>query len=182
VAQEAAPRKTQPLALPPEGRISLLKDGKLASPFGTGWVSSDDSVAGGASRVKLATQASEGKAVLTVEATVKPGFFYPWAGVAFLPGAPAAGAMGEADLGAARMIRFRVRGDGKTYQLTMASSGMRIPRSAAFTAGTQWQEVAIPFSAFAGVDPAAVTMIGFNAGPQPGDYRFEIADVRLTNQ
>jgi len=182
VAQEAAPRKAQPPALPPDGRISLLKDGKLASPFGAGWVTSDDSVAGGASRVRLATQASEGKAVLTVEATVKPGFVYPWAGVAFLPGAPAAGAMGEADLGAARMIRFRVRGDGKTYQLTMASSGMRIPRTVGFNAGTQWQELAMPFSAFAGVDPAAVTMIGFNAGPQPGDYRFEIADVRLTNQ
>ena len=182
VAQEAAPRKAQPPALPPDGRISLLKDGKLASPFGAGWVTSDDSVAGGASRVRLATQASEGKAVLTVEATVKPGFVYPWAGVAFLPGTPAAGAMGEADLGAARMIRFRVRGDGKTYQLTMASSGMRIPRTVGFNAGTQWQELAMPFSAFAGVDPAAVTMIGFNAGPQPGDYRFEIADVRLTNQ
>jgi hypothetical protein len=25
-------------------------------------------------------------------------------------------------------------------------------------------------------------MIGFNAGPQPGDYRFEIADVRLADR
>lgn len=182
VAQEAAPRRAQPLALPPEGRISVLKDGKLASPFGAGWVASNDSVAGGASSVRLDTQASEGKAVVAVEASVKAGFIYPWAGVAFLPGAPAPGAMGEADLSAARMLRFRVRGDGKTYQLTMASSGMRIPRAVPFTAGAQWQEVAMPFSAFAGVDPAAVTMIGFNAGPQPGDYRFELADVRLTDK
>jgi len=183
VAQEAAPRRSQPLALPPEGRISLLKDGKLASPFGTGWVPSDDRVAGGASSVKLATAADgDGRAVVTVEAAVKAGFMYPWAGVAFLPGgAPTATAMGDADLSAARMVRFRVRGDGKPYQLTMASSGMRIPRSVGFTAGAQWQDVAIPFSAFAGVDPAAVTMIGFNAGPQPGDYRIEIADVRLTS-
>jgi hypothetical protein len=25
-------------------------------------------------------------------------------------------------------------------------------------------------------------MLGFNAGPQPGDYRFEIADVRLLDR
>jgi len=182
VAQEAVPRTAPPLALPPEGRISLLKDGKLAAPFGAGWIASDDRVAGGASSVTLATRDSDGQAVVAVSASVKTGFFYPWAGVAFLPGAPAAaGAMGAADLSAARMIRFRVRGDGKTYQLTMASSGMRIPRSAAFTAGGEWQEVALPFSAFAGVDPAAVTMIGFNAGPQAGDYRFELADVRLAD-
>jgi hypothetical protein len=52
----------------------------------------------------------------------------------------------------------------------------------AFDAGAEWKEVAIPFSAFAGVDSSAVTMIGFNAGPQPGDYRFEIADVRLADR
>jgi hypothetical protein len=37
----------------------------------------------------------------------------------------------------------------------------------------------VPFGELKGIDPAAVTMLGFNAGPQPGDYRFEIADVRL---
>jgi hypothetical protein len=66
--------------------------------------------------------------------------------------------------------------------LTMASSGMTIPRSVPFEAGAEWKEVAIPFSAFGGVDASAVTMIGFNAGPQPGDYRFEIADVRLVDR
>jgi hypothetical protein len=59
---------------------------------------------------------------------------------------------------------------------------MRIPRAVPFEAGEEWHDVAIPFSAFADVDPAAVTMIGFNAGPQPGDYRFEITDVRLVDR
>jgi hypothetical protein len=90
--------------------------------------------------------------------------------------------MQGADLSRAKVIRFRVRGDGQKYQITMASTGMTVPRGVPFEAGAQWQEVAIPFSAFAGVDPAAVTMIGFNAGPQPGDYRFEIADVRLVER
>jgi imidazolonepropionase-like amidohydrolase len=180
VAQESAAGGAQPLALPPDGRISLLKEGKLASPFGTGWLPSSDKFAGGNSVVKLDTQsARDGGAAIAIEAQVKPGFAYPWAGAAFMPGIQA---MQGADLSAARMIRFRVRGDGRRYMLTMASSGMTIPRSVPFEAAAQWQEVAIPFSAFAGVDASAVTMIGFNAGPQPGDYRFEIADVRLVDR
>jgi imidazolonepropionase-like amidohydrolase len=180
VAQESAAKDRQPLALPADGRISLLKEGKLASPFGTGWFPSTDKFAGGVSTVNLGAQAAqEGGAVIAIEAQVKPGFAYPWAGAAFMPGAQP---MLGADLSAAKVVRFRVRGDGGKYMLTMASSGMTIPRSVPFATGAEWQEVAIPFSAFAGVDPAAVTMIGFNAGPQPGDYRFEIADVRLADR
>jgi len=181
VAQDAAPKPAQ--ALPLEGRISLLKDGRLASPFGIGWIPSTDQFAGGVSSVKLDAQpdprGGQAGAVIAVAATVKPGFFYPWAGAAFMPGTQS---MQGADLSRAKVIRFRVRGDGQQYQLTMASRGMTIPRGVSFEAGAQWREVAIPFDAFAGVDPAAVTMIGFNAGPQPGDYRFEIADVRLLDR
>jgi imidazolonepropionase-like amidohydrolase len=182
VAQEAA-RGALPLALPPDGRISLFKDGKLASPFGVGWMPSSDRMAGGASTTKLdvrpGTETDGGAgAVMAIQAQVKAGFVYPWAGVAFVPD----GSMQGADLSAAKMLRFRVRGDGGKYQATMASNGMRIPRTVDFDAGAQWHEVTIPFSAFTGVDPATITMIGFNAGPQPGDYRFEIADVRLVDQ
>jgi imidazolonepropionase-like amidohydrolase len=178
VAQESS--GAQPLALPADGRISLLKDGKLASPFGTGWFPSTDKFAGGVSTVELGTQAAqEGGAAIAIEAQVKPGFAYPWAGAAFMPGAQP---MLGADLSRAKVIRFRVRGDGHKYTVSVASTGMAIPRSVAFDTGAEWKEVAIPFSAFAGVDSSAVTMIGFNAGPQPGDYRFEIADVRLADR
>jgi len=180
VTQEAAGRDRQPVALPADGRITLLKEGKLASPFGTGWFPSTDKFAGGVSTVTLGTEAAqEGGASIAIEAQVKPGFAYPWAGAAFMPGAQP---MLGADLSAARVVRFRVRGDGRRYTVSMASSGMTIPRSVAFETGAEWKEVTIPFSAFSGVDPAAVTMIGFNAGPQPGDYRFEIADVRLVDR
>ncbi|CAH0155170.1 Imidazolonepropionase [Massilia sp. Bi118] len=180
VAQESSAKGASPAALPADGRISLLKDGKLASPFGTGWIPSSDKFAGGVSTVNLGTQsASEGGAAIAIDAKVKPGFAYPWAGAAFMPGTQP---MQGADLSAAKLIRFRVRGDGQKYTVTMASSGMTIPRSVLFDTGAEWKEVTIPFSAFAGVDPAAVIMIGFNAGPQPGDYRFEIADVRLVDR
>jgi len=92
---------------------------------------------------------------------------------------PGAQPMQPVNLSAARQVRFKVRGDGKTYQLMAMSQGVQMPGAKSFVAGPEWTEVTIPFSDLKGVDPAAVTMLGFNAGPQPGEYRFEIADVRL---
>jgi imidazolonepropionase-like amidohydrolase len=178
VAQELAPAPANRVRLPADGRISLFTAEKLGSPVGSGWGPSHDGAMGGSSTVRLTLlpAASERQAGISVDATVAPGFPYPWAGVAFLPGARP---MQPADLSAARLIRFKVRGDGQRYQLSMMSMGVTIPASVPFTAGADWAEVTVPFSAMPGIDPAAVTMIGFNAGPKPGGYRFELADVRL---
>ncbi len=137
-----------------------------------------DSFVGGKSTVALAAGPAlpDGEVPLAIAAKVAPGLPFAWAGVAFMPGkAP----MQAVDLSAARLVRFRARGDGKTYQLIAMSQGVQIPGTKSFTAGPEWTEVAVPFSELKGLDPAAVTMLGFTAGPQPGDYRFEIADVRL---
>jgi hypothetical protein len=174
VAQEARQVKGAPMALPADGRISLFSEGKLASPFGA-WMPADDHVVAGNSTVRLDTQ----HGLLAVDAQVAQGFPFPWAGVAFMPGALP---MQPANLGAAKTIAFKVRGDGQRYQLTMRSQGMTIPRSVPFSAGAEWAEVKVNFSDIQGVDPSAVTMIGFNAGPQVGTYHFEIADVRLLAQ
>ena len=166
------------LALPADGRISQFSQQQLASPFGMGWGPSTDSFVGGKSRVVLAAgpALADGQVPLAVTATVAPGLPFAWAGVAFMPGkAP----MQATDLSAAKLVRFKTRGDGKTYQLMAMSQGVQIPAAKSFTATPEWTEVSIPFSALKGLDPAAVTMLGFNAGPQPGDYCFEIADVRL---
>jgi imidazolonepropionase-like amidohydrolase len=178
VAQERAQVPMEPVTLPADGRISLFSAEKLAAPFGSGWHPSADTAMGGSSTVKLTVQPAQadGQAALSVSAQVALGFPYPWAGVSFLPGVSP---MQPANLSAARLVRFRVRGDGQRYQLTMMSRGVAIPGSVPFTAGADWAEVSVPLSAFPGIDPAAVTMIGFNAGPKPGEYRFEIADVRL---
>ncbi|MFC4932103.1 CIA30 family protein [Massilia sp. GCM10023247] len=166
------------LALPPGGRISQFSDKQLASPFGMGWGPSTDAFAGGKSTVALAAgpALADGQVPLAIEAKVAPGLPFAWAGVAFMPGAQP---MQAVDLSAARTVRFKVRGDGKRYQLIAMSQGVQIPGAKSFVAGPEWLEVSVPFSELKGIDPAAVTMLGFNAGPQPGDYRFEIADVRL---
>ncbi|WP_288381616.1 CIA30 family protein [uncultured Massilia sp.] len=177
VAQRLESLKTA-LALPPDGRIGVFSDKGLKSPFGAGWMPSTDSFTGGKSTVTLAAQPAlpDGQAPLAVIAKVAPELPYAWAGVAFMPGAQP---MQPANLSAATLLRFKVRGDGKTYQAIALSQGVQAPRARPFTAGPEWSEVTIPLAEFKGLDTAAVTMLGFNAGPQPGDYRFEIADVRL---
>jgi imidazolonepropionase-like amidohydrolase len=166
------------LALPPDGRISQFSAARLASPFGAGWMPSTDSFTGGKSSVTLAAQPAlpDGQVPLAVNAKVAPGLPYAWAGVAFMPGTQP---MQAVNLSAAKVVRFKARGDGKRYQVIAMSQGVQMPGAKGFTAGPEWTEVTIPFSELKGIDPAAVTMLGFNAGPQPGDYRFEIADVRL---
>ncbi len=168
-------------ALPLDGRISQFSDKGLKSPFGLGWGPSTDSFAGGKSTVKLSAQAPlpDGQVPLAIDATVAPGLPFAWSGVAFMP---AAQPMQAVDLSAAKVVRFRVRGDGKTYQFMAMSQGVQIPGTRTFTAGPEWTEVTVSFSELQGIDPAAITMLGFNAGPQPGDYRFEIADVRLLDR
>lgn len=181
VATAAQQQGRGALALPPDGRISQFSDKHLGSPFGMGWSASTDSFVGGKSSVALAAGAAlaDGQVPLAIAAKVAPGIPYAWAGVAFMPGTQP---MQSVDLSAVKVVRFRTRGDGKTYQMMAMSQGVQTPAAKTFTAGPEWREVSVPFSELKGIDPGAVTMLGFNAGPQPGDYRFEIADVRLLAQ
>lgn len=179
VAQERGGSARQDL--PADGRISQFSAAKLASPFGSGWMPSTDQFAGGKSTVKLDVLPAlpDGQIPLAVQASVAPGLPYAWSSVAFMPGAQP---MQPADLSAARVLRFKVRGDGKTYQVMMMGAGNNRPSSVPFVAGREWEDISVPLSAFAGIDPVAVAMLAFSAGPQPGEYRFELADVRLLAQ
>lgn len=182
VAQENAAPALPAVFLPADGRISLFTREKLASPFGMGWGPTHDGMMGGASSATLELVGGEAgaPAALAVKArVVKANFPYPWAGLAFAPGAKP---MQPVNLSAAKTIAFRVRGDGKRYALSMMSRGVTIPATVPFTAGAEWKEVVVPLTSFPGIDPSMLTMIGFNAGPEPGDYRFEIADVRLLDK
>lgn len=179
VAQEHGGSTRQDL--PADGRISQFSAAKLASPFGSGWMPSTDQFAGGKSTVKLDVLPAlpDGQIPLAVQASVAPGLPYAWSSVAFMPGAQP---MQPADLSAARVLRFKVRGDGKTYQVMIMGAANNRPSSVPFVAGKEWEDISVPLSAFAGIDPAAVAMLAFSAGPQPGEYRFELADVRLLAQ
>lgn len=175
VAQELN-SKGVPQAMPADGRISLFSKDKLASPFGAGWMPSNDAFLGGKSTVQLEYA---DQAAVSVKASVQPGFAFPWAGLAFMPGTSP---MAAADLSAAKVLRFRVKGDGKRYAVAIMSKAGQIPVNVPFEAAADWQEVSLPLASFKGVDTSAITMIAFHAGPQAGDYQFQIADVRLMPQ
>ena len=153
------------------GRILQASGGKL----GAQWSMSSDAMFGGKSSVEL--KVAEDGSVL-VKPSVAAGFGFPWAGLAWMPGAQP---MQAADLGPLKHVRFRVRGDGASYNVAMMSSGVSIPVGVPFVAGSEWRELSIPLASFAGIDPRALTMLAFNAGPKPGAYQFELADVRLTD-
>lgn len=179
--REATKAVAKGLVLPADGRISGFTKERLGSPVGMGWLPSDDHFMGGKSTAALS--ANEGKggadAALAVTATVAQGFAYPWAGVVFMPGtAP----MAPANLSGANTLRFKVRGDGASYNVAMLGAGVQVPVSRPFTAGKEWQEVRMALADFKGIDTGAITMIGFHAGPTPGTYTFELADVRLLNE
>jgi hypothetical protein len=106
-AAQAAQLSGRPLASPPDGRISRFSEKQLASPFGMGWGPSTD-----------------GQVPLAIDAKVAPGLPFAWAGVASMPGAQP---MQAVDLSAVKLVRFRARGDGKTYQLIAMSQGVQIP-------------------------------------------------------
>ncbi|WP_313176903.1 CIA30 family protein [Massilia sp.] len=180
-AQATQPGSAKALALPADGRISQFSTQRLASPFGMGWSASTDSFAGGKSTVTLnpGQPLADGQVPLAIDAKVMPGLPFAWAGLAFMPGTQP---MESVDFSTVKMVRFKVRGDGKTYQMIAMSQGVQIPGAQSFTAGPEWTEVTVPLRELKGIDPATLTMLGFNAGPKPGDYRFEIVDVRLLTE
>ena len=180
VAKEKAV-KTAAVQMPSDGRISLFSAEKLASPFGFGWVPSNDAPMGGKSSVKLKVNPVPEMAqnALHIEASVKPGFAFPWAGVAFFPSSQP---MQAVDLSAANTLKFKVKGDGKTYSVGFTMQGSFIPVNVSFTAPAEWTEVSLPFSQFKGMDASIVTMLAFNAGPVTGDYSFDLVDVRLVKE
>jgi imidazolonepropionase-like amidohydrolase len=173
--------KTAAVQLPSDGRISLFSAEKLGSPFGFGWVPSNDAPMGGKSSVQLKVYAVPELAqnALHIDATVNAGFAFPWAGVAFFP---AKQPMQAIDLSAANTLKFKVKGDGKTYTVGFTMQGSFIPVNVAFTAPAEWTEVSLPLSRFKGMDASIVTMLSFNAGPEIGNYAFDIVDVRLLKE
>ncbi|MFZ6779929.1 CIA30 family protein [Undibacterium sp. Ji83W] len=185
--QEVAKQKTQKnllVDIPADGRIGLFSKDKLASPFGAGWYPSNDAPMGGKSTVTLqllepGKDADAPANALSIAGSINPGFAYPWAGVAFFPGNTP---MEAVNLSNANTLKFRVKGDGKDYSVGISVQGSFIPVSVKFKTSTEWQEVSIPFTKFKGMDPSIITILAFNAGPQTGEFHFEIADIRLLKE
>jgi len=87
--------------------------------------------------------------------------------------------MQAANLSSKKELRFHAKGDGKTYRVMIfsESKGM-MPLQKTFTAGPEWSEVTMPWTAF-GIDGSDVMAIIFAGGPQPGPFALQVDEVAL---
>jgi len=171
-------------AQPPAGSdaklISDFEDGTPNAKFGTGWMLSTDSIAGGKSTGEMKVVdggANAGKHALRIAGLIDGGLPYAWTGVMWSPGSQPFAAD---NLSTRKSIVFFSKGDGHTYRvLVFTVSGGQIPAQQTFTAGAEWKKTSIPFSAFNGTDGHDVMAILFVGGPAPGKFDFQVDDVSL---
>lgn len=183
VAKEASATGTPAITLPQDGRIASfgIVGGKAAitAPFGAGWSSSTDAIAGGKSSVALsvAGAAPNGQPALVMTGELTPDFVAPWAGIAFSPGnAP----FQPGNLSAAKTIRFWARGEGKSFAVMgFSQAGGRAPSTLPIKVGAAWSEVVVKLADLPGFDASGATLLLIAATQLPGPFRLEVADVRL---
>ncbi len=162
------------------GLISDFEDGTPGSKFGTGWMSSTDSLAGGKStgEMKVVDGGPNGSThALNVSGLIDGGLPYAWSGVMWAPGSQP---FVPVNLSSKKQISFSTRGDGQTYRvLVFTTSGGRIPAQQTFTASSDWKKETIPFSAFNGTDGHDISAILFVGGPGAGKFEFQVDNIAL---
>ena len=172
--QEQQQTAAAPAAAPETTLIADFENGVGAS-FGFGWQVTSDRIQGGSSTARLSAE----NAALRVEGEVGRGFAFPWAGAIYFPGAQP---MQPVDFSDRETLRFRARGDGRTYIVMLfgADAGATVPPSVAFTAPAEWTEVEIPLARFPTATPGVIGGLAFVAQVPPlGGFSFELDDVEL---
>ena len=135
-----------------------------------GFAASSDSMVQGKSSAEISVQ----QGVLKVTGTTRPGFAYPWAGVAWQT---AASIDTGSDFSEITSIKFNIRGTPGQYRLDAFSAGSFMPVSHRFAVTADWQTIELPLSVFSGLKTEAVSMLLWN-GPQ-GEFQFELDDIEL---
>lgn len=148
--------------------------------FGAGWAVSTDRMMGGKSTgtMRVVAGGADGTPqALEIAGTVDSAMAFGWSGAMFYPGAQP---FTPANLSRVKEVVFRVRGDGRRYQLMLftQSLGFR-PAQRTFVAPAEWTEVRIPLASLGVTDPFDVQALLFSASPGAGAFRFWIDEVRL---
>ena len=155
-----------------EGAISDFNDGTAKTAFGAGWEVTTDAIAGGKSTATI--NVVDG--ALEVRGTIVGPLPYAWSGAMFTPGPQM---FAPVDLSSKKAIRFRAKGDGKTYRLMVFSQSKgRMPMMASFVAGPDWADHVFPFAEL-GTDAKDISAIIVAGGPAPGEFAISLDDVRL---
>ena len=145
----------------------------LVSRFGHGWMKTTDDRMGGKSVVDLQVEAG----ALGISGELLQGSMFPWAGaMVFLGSDP----MQAVDFSARQELRFRARGDGRTYSVMLFSGDMQgIPPTLTFETSGEWTPITLPLADFKGADTGSLRGISFAATGKLGTFSFEIDDVEI---
>ena len=176
-AAESLPSRT--LVADFEQTMTADAHGILPAQLGAGWMQTTDQMAGGASVVQVARVdggANGSKGALRIAGEVKSGFAYPWSGALFFT---ASVPMQLADLSSREALTFKVRGDGRRYQLMLFFGSQPMPAMVPFATSAEWTTVRVPLKDFQGADLSRVRAIAFTAGAPTGAFALQIDDVEL---
>jgi imidazolonepropionase-like amidohydrolase len=157
--------------------LSDFETGSPVAAFGTVWMPSADDIAGGKSsgKVSVVDGGAGGSAKsLSITGTISAAIPYAWYGAMWSPNqAP----MTPANLSSKQGIRFRSRGDGKTYRLMVfAQSKGFMPLMQPFVASPEWSAHEVSWKEL-GIDGSDVMAVIFAGGPEPGEFAMQIDDV-----
>lgn len=141
------------------------------------WRETTDQMVGGQSTVQLAQAASGNGGALAIRGQLAQGASYPWSGAMLFATAEPMQAADASGL----TLRFRARGDGRSYSVMVFSGPeeQRIPALWRFTPGDDWQEYVLPLAEVDGADPARLRAIAFAASLPAGQFELHIDEVSL---
>jgi imidazolonepropionase-like amidohydrolase len=183
-----AAHSKSPEALIPKGsEVGLVSDFEATTPagtpavqFGSGWMVSDDSRAGGKSQgtMRVVDGGANGSArALAISGTIDPKVPYAWAGAMFSPGAAP---FEPANLARHKELVFWAKGDGTAARVMLfAESRGFAPLTQSFTPTAEWKEYVFPLSAFGGIDGHDLLGVLVAGGPKPGTFTIHVDDLRF---
>jgi len=149
----------------------ILSDftGGLNTPSKLFWSATDDSRANGLSTVTITLEAD----ALKVNASVKQGFMFPWAGASLFGNS-------AIDISDYSMLRFKVRGTTGQYQVMMFSGSQTgAPPSQTFGVSNEWRTITLPLGDFKGLDRTRLSGLAIVAGPNLGEFEYYLDDLKL---
>ncbi len=150
----------------------------IEAPAGYTWSATHDGDMGGQSEASIAHVAptvANPLGAVRVDGEVRAGFPWPWAGIYFGPedGQPR-------DMSSIETLSLNMRGTPGTYRIMLFNAGSTgAPPTAQIDVTDQWQTFDIQIKDISGLNAPSVAGMAIVAGPAPGQFRFELADVSM---
>ena len=172
----SAPTSLAPVTL----NAGLLADFNKSAKVnqGLGFSASSDSMMHGQSKATLNWQPEgyQSTGSIRLEGDIQPGFMFPWAGAAYLPGLSMEHG---ADFSRFSHLSFAARGTPGRYQLQVFAQGSMMPELLNFTLTANWQQFTLSLTELPPDSLAAVSMLLWSADPSSikGKFQLELDQI-----